>query len=148
MQIKKFIVTGLLTALLLSTATQTIQTIKASTDTPTSITAPVKESDYNYLKEQRSIWTKIAKAALKKAIQNRSAIVNAVRASAGNTIAKQVDRYYGAIVRALKPLLEWSEIPAEAVQHAVYRELVKSGVSSSKATEISFHVKEALSWFI
>ena len=63
-------------------------------------------------------------------------------------IANQVAYYYGTIAKALKPLLDWSEIPAQAVQDAVYRELVRSGVSSSQATNIAFHVKEALSWFI
>ncbi|MBF0831303.1 hypothetical protein IR127_00410 [Lactobacillus murinus] len=63
-------------------------------------------------------------------------------------MAKQVDKYYGAIVNALKPLLKWSEVPADAVKDAVYRELVKNGVSASQASKIAFHVKEALSWFI
>lgn len=148
MNSKKLLVSSLLTLLLVPIASPTVQTIKASTEVATEITAPVKESDYTYLKEQRSIWTKIAKAALRKAIQSRGAIVNAVRASAGNTVAKQVDKYYGAIVNALKPLLKWSEVPADAVKDAVYRELVKNGVSASQASKIAFHVKEALSWFI
>ena len=143
MNSKKLLVSSLLTLLLVPIASPTVQTIKASTEVATEITAPVKESDYTYLKEQRSIWTKIAKAALRKAIQSRGAI-----ASAGNTVAKQVDKYYGAIVNALKPLLKWSEVPADAVKDAVYRELVKNGVSASQASKIAFHVKEALSWFI
>ena len=78
MQLKRFINTSLPATILVPTAIQTTQTIQASTYEITSISTPVKESDYNHLKEQRSIWTKIAKTALKKAIQNRSAVINAV----------------------------------------------------------------------
>ena len=99
MQLKRFIITSLPATLLVPTAIQTTQTIQASTYETTSISPPVKESDYNHLKEQRSIWTKIAKAALKKAIQNRSAVINAVydsvyrnvkNAGASNKVASNV----------------------------------------------------------
>lgn len=108
----------------------------------------VSESDYNHLKEQRSIWTKIAKATLKKAIQNRSAVINAVRSVSGKTVANQVDRYYGAIVNALKPLLEWSEIPANAVYNAIYRNVKNAGASSSVASNVALAIKEAGSWIL
>ncbi|WGN89559.1 hypothetical protein [Ligilactobacillus faecis] len=148
MQSKKLLVTSLLVFLLSPVVTPTVQTVKASTDTTTAVTVPVKESDYNSLKEQRSIWTKIAKAALKKAIQNRSAVINAVRSVSGRTVANQVDRYYGAIVNALKPLLEWSEVPAQAVYDAVYRSVRSAGASNSVATNIALAIREAVSWIL
>ena len=137
-----------MTLLLSPVVTSTVQTVEASTDTTTVETSTVKESDYNYLKEQRSIWTKIAKAALKKAIQNRSEVINAVRSVSGNTVARQADKYYGAIVNALKPLLEWSEVPAKAVYDAVYRSVRNAGASSSVATNIALAVREAVSWIL
>lgn len=148
MQLKRFIITSLLATILVPTAMQTTQTIQASTYETTSILTPVKESDYNHLKEQRSIWTKIAKAALKKAIQNRSAVINAVRSVSGNTVARQADKYYGAIVNALKPLLEWSEVPANAVYDSVYRNVKNAGASSKVASNIALAIKEAVSWIL
>ncbi|WP_204773325.1 hypothetical protein [Ligilactobacillus agilis] len=148
MKTKKLLVTSLMTLLLSPVVTSTVQTVEASTDTTTVETSTVKESDYNYLKEQRSIWTKIAKAALKKAIQNRSEVINAVRSVSGNTVARQADKYYGAIVNALKPLLEWSEVPAKAVYDAVYRSVRNAGASSSVATNIALAVREAVSWIL
>ncbi|MCR1895902.1 hypothetical protein NSA02_03635 [Ligilactobacillus murinus] len=95
MQLKRFIITSLPATILVPTAIQTTQTIQASTYETTSISTPVKESDYN----QRSIWTKIAKTALKKVIQNSSAVINAVydsvyrnvkNAGASNKVASNV----------------------------------------------------------
>lgn len=148
MKTKKLLVISLMTLLLSPVVTSTVQTVEASTDTTTVEASTVKESDYNYLKEQRSIWTKIAKAALKKAIQNRSEVINAVRSVSGNTVARQADKYYGAIVNALKPLLEWSEVPAKAVYDAVYRSVRNAGASSSVATNIALAVREAVSWIL
>lgn len=148
MQLKRFIITSLLATILVPTAMQTTQTVQASTYETTSISTPVKESDYNHLKEQRSIWTKIAKAALKKAIQNRSAVINAVRSVSGSTVARQADKYYGAIVNALKPLLEWSEVPAKAVYDSVYRNVKNAGASNQVATNIALAIKEAVSWIL
>ncbi len=119
-----------------------------TTNTNTTIYELPKESDYNYLREERSIWTKIAKAALRTAIKNRSAVVNAVRSISGKSVANQVDRHYGTIVNALKPLLEWSEIPAQAVYDSVYRALLNSGVSRSTASQIALAIKEAVSWVL
>ena len=86
MQLKRFIITSLPATILVPTAIQTTQTIQASTYETTSISPPVKESDYNHLKEQRSI-------------QNRSAVINAVydsvyrnvkNAGASNKVASNV----------------------------------------------------------
>ncbi|WLD56225.1 hypothetical protein [Streptococcus suis] len=107
-----------------------------------------KESDYQYLREQRSIWTKVAKTVIRKAIKNKSLVVSAVRNTVGKTVANQVDKYFTTIASSLTPLLNWTEIPAQAVQDAVYRGLVNSGVSSSTATEIAHAIKEVLSWVI
>ncbi|MCS4488773.1 hypothetical protein [Streptococcus sciuri] len=107
-----------------------------------------KESDYQYLREERSIWTKVGKAAIRTAIKNRVAVVNAVKSVFGKTIANQVDRYFTTIASSLSPLLSWSEIPAQAVHDVVYRGLVNSGVSSSTATQIAHAIKEVLSWVL
>lgn len=107
-----------------------------------------KESDYDYLKEDRSIWIKVAKAAIRTAIKNRRAVVNAVRSISGGTVANQVDRYYGIITSSLSPLLKWADIPAQAVYDAVFRGLVNSGVPRTVATNIALAIREAVSWML
>lgn len=107
-----------------------------------------KESDYQYLKEERSIWKKVGKTAIRKAIKNRTAIVNAVKSVSGKAVANQVDRYFGKIAASLTPLLEWTDIPAQAVYDAVFRGLVNSGVSRSVVTNIALAIREAVSWIL
>lgn len=107
-----------------------------------------KESDYQYLKEQRSIWTKVTKVALKKAIKNKSLVVNAVKEVSGKTVANQVDKYFTTVATSISPLLEWAEIPAQSVYDAVYRGLINAGASNSVATNVALAVREVVSWMI
>ncbi|MBD5068955.1 MAG: hypothetical protein HDT50_01995 [Lactobacillus sp.] len=74
--------------------------------------------------------------------------MNAVRSVSGNTVARQADKYYGAIVNALKPLLEWSEVPAKAVYDSVYRNVKNAGASNQVTTNIALAIKEAVSWIL
>ncbi|NGS46258.1 hypothetical protein G6X06_11820, partial [Staphylococcus aureus] len=53
---------------------------------------------------------------------------------------------YSGIVKELKPLLKWSEVPANAVGDAVKRGAINAGLSKSDAGIISTVVKEAIAW--
>lgn len=141
------LVTLPLLAILLSGSISPLISVMAESNSNIVYQEP-KESDYQYLREQRSIWTKVAKTVIRKAIKNKSLVVSAVRNTVGKTVANQVDKYFTTIASSLTPLLNWTEIPAQAVQDAVYRGLVNSGVSSSTATEIAHAIKEVLSWVI
>ena len=146
MKSKKILTLSMLGLLIFPVTAPILHTNSVLADTTTNTNTTIY--DYNYLREERSIWTKIAKAALRTAIKNRSAVVNAVRSISGKSVANQVDRHYGTIVNALKPLLEWSEIPAQAVYDSVYRALLNSGVSRSTASQIALAIKEAVSWVL
>ncbi|HDA6827023.1 TPA: hypothetical protein O5S06_001179 [Staphylococcus aureus] len=56
------------------------------------------------------------------------------------------DKGYSGIVKELKPLLKWSEVPANAVSDAVKRGAINAGLSKSDAGIISTVVKEAIAW--
>ncbi|HFI0467802.1 TPA: hypothetical protein ACGOYW_001209 [Streptococcus suis] len=82
-----------------------------------------RESDYEHLKSERSIWIKVTKAAIRTAIKNRQAVVSVVREVSGRTVANQVDKYFGVVARSITPLLKWTDIPANAVYDAVFSRL-------------------------
>ncbi|CDR61308.1 hypothetical protein [Staphylococcus schweitzeri] len=58
------------------------------------------------------------------------------------TAATIFDKGYSGIVKELKPLLKWSEVPADAVK----RGAIKAGLSKGDAGIISTVVKEAIAW--
>lgn len=66
----------------------------------------VKESDYVDNPSTRSIFTKIAKTAVKTAINNKARLIDFVETVAGKTVAKNVDKFFTPITKALTPLLE------------------------------------------
>ena len=103
----------------------------------------------NYYKENvitYSFWSKITKAAIKKAISNKRRVIEFVEKVTDKTIAKKVDKFFSPIVSALKPLLEWSEIPGDAVYDAVFRAIIKAGGSRSIAANIANAIREILEW--
>ena len=85
---------------------------------------PIEESDYLVNQNSRNIFTKIAKKAVKKAI----------------------NKFFTPITRALKPLLKWSEIPGQAVYDAIFRAIINAGGSRSVAANVANAVREVLEW--
>ncbi|UVJ18697.1 hypothetical protein NW965_01705 [Staphylococcus aureus] len=63
-----------------------------------------------------------------------------------STAATIFDKGYSGIVKKLKPLLKWSEVPANAVGDAVKRGAINAGLSIGDAGIISTVVKEAIAW--
>ncbi|HCZ0199875.1 TPA: hypothetical protein O2H24_002454 [Staphylococcus aureus] len=78
-----------------------------------------------------------------------------------STAATIFDKGYSGIVKKLKPLLKWSEVPANAVGDAVKRGAINAGLSIGDAVKrgainaglsigdagiISTVVKEAIAW--
>ena len=107
---------------------------------------PIDERDYVENKSTRTIFTKIAKTALKKAIKNKARLIDFVEDVAGKKVAKNVDKFFNPITKALKPLLEWSEIPAQAVYDAVFRAIINAGGSRAVAANVANAIREVLEW--
>lgn len=77
-----------------------------------------------------------------------SAGAEVIERVSGKTVAKNFLKHFDTVAKALEPLLEWSDIPAQAVYDAVFRGLYNAGVSRAVATNIALAIKEGLSWFI
>lgn len=86
------------------------------------------------------------KKAVKKAINNKARLVNFAEKVAGKTVAKNVNKFFTPITRALKPLLKWSEIPGQAVYDAIFRAIINAGGSRSVAANVANAVREVLGW--
>ena len=103
---------------------------------------PIEESDYIVNQNSRNIFTKIAK----KAINNKARLVDFAEKLAGKTVAKNVNKFFTPITRALKPLLKWSEIPGQAVYDAIFTAIINAGGSRSVAANVANAVREVLEW--
>lgn len=107
-----------------------------------------QESDYVDLPTTRNVGTKIVKQAIKFIVKHADDAAKIVEKVAGKTVAKNFLKYFDKIVAALNPLLEWTDVPSQAVYDAVYRALYNAGASSSVASTVALAIKEGLSWFI
>lgn len=144
--IKNMIVVG---GLCLSIACSAVFTLSPMTvyaintiEYETEYMEPIEESDYLVNQNSRNIFTKIAK----KAINNKARLVNFAEKVAGKTVAKNVNKFFTPITRALKPLLKWSEIPGQAVYDAIFRAIINAGGSRSVAANVANAVREVLGW--
>ncbi len=90
----------------------------------------------------------IVKQAIKIIINNKSKVISLVEGQMGKKTAAQLDKHYSKVVAELKPLLAWSEVPAQAVYDAVYRGMINAGVSNSVATNVALGVKTILNWLV
>lgn len=144
--IKNMIVVG---GLCLSIACSAVFTLSPMTvyaintiEYETEYMEPIEESDYLVNQNSRNIFTKIAK----KAINNKARLVNFAEKVAGKTVAKNVNKFFTPITRALKPLFKWSEIPGQAVYDAIFRAIINAGGSRSVAANVANAVREVLEW--
>lgn len=144
--IKNMIVVG---GLCLSIACSAVFTLSPMTvyaintiEYETEYMEPIEESDYLVNQNSRNIFTKIAK----KAINNKARLVNFAEKVAGKTVAKNVNKFFTPITRALKPLLKWSEIPGQAVYDAIFRAIINAGGSRSVAANVANAVREVSEW--
>ncbi|MCS4840919.1 hypothetical protein L2U46_09085 [Staphylococcus aureus] len=96
--------------------------------------------------QQRIGGTKVVKTAIKLIINNRGKAKNVIQQVGGKKAATIFDKGYSGIVKELKPLLKWSEVPANAVGDAVKRGAINAGLSKGDAGIISTVVKEAIAW--
>ncbi|MCG3413626.1 hypothetical protein K0018_11330 [Staphylococcus massiliensis] len=90
--------------------------------------------------------TKVVKTAIKLIINNKSKAVGVVRQVGGKKAANAFDKAYSPLVKELKPLLKWSEVPANAVRDAGIRAGRAAGLSESQAHILGVTLKEAISW--
>lgn len=131
----------LLAALLFTLFPMTVYAIN-TIEYETEYMEPIEESDYIVNQNSRNIFTKIAK----KAINNKARLVDFAEKVAGKTVAKNVNKFFTPITRALKPLLKWSEIPGQAVYDAIFRAIINAGGSRSVAANVANAVREVLGW--
>ncbi|MGW7998267.1 hypothetical protein ACWEYQ_09935 [Staphylococcus xylosus] len=96
--------------------------------------------------QQRVGGTKVVKTAIKLIINNKSKAKNVIQQVGGKKAANIFDKGYSGIVKELKPLLEWSEVPANAVGDAVQRGALNAGLSKRDARTIATVAKEAVAW--
>ena len=104
--IKNMIVVG---GLCLSIACSAVFTLSPMTvyaintiEYETEYMEPIEDSDYIVNQNSRNIFTKIAK----KAINNKARLVDFAEKVAGKTVAKNINKFFTPITKALKPLLE------------------------------------------
>ena len=95
----------LLAALLFTLFPMTVYAIN-TIEYETEYMEPIEESDYIVNQNSRNIFTKIAKKAVKKAINNKARLVDFAEKVAGKTVAKNINKFFTPITKALKPLLE------------------------------------------
>ncbi|WP_188355068.1 hypothetical protein [Galliscardovia ingluviei] len=113
----------------------------------TTLPAP-KESDYKSSYGERSIITQIAKRAIRFIIKHKGAAANVVERISGRKAADTFIKHFDEISSAISPLLQWSDLPAQAVYDAVFRALVDASVPRETAAKVALAIKEGLSWFI
>ena len=137
--IKNMIVVG---GLCLSIACSAVFTLSPMTvyaintiEYETEYMEPIEESDYLVNQNSRNIFT-----------NNKARLVNFAEKVAGKTVAKNVNKFFTPITRALKPLLKWSEIPGQAVYDAISRAIINAGGSRSVAANVANAVREVLEW--
>lgn len=107
-----------------------------------------KESDYANMPTERSVPTIIIKGAIKFIIKYGDDAAQIVAKISGKTVSKNFLKHYSKVTKSLKPLLEWSEIPKQAVYDAVFRGLYNAGVSRKVAAGVALTIKEGLGSFI
>ncbi|QHW38376.1 hypothetical protein GZH82_05880 [Staphylococcus ursi] len=90
--------------------------------------------------------TKIVKTAIKLIINNKSKAVAVVEKVGGKKAANAFNKAYTPLVKELKPLLKWSEVPANAVRDAAIRAGRAAGLSESQTHTLGVTLKEAISW--
>lgn len=120
---------------------------QVTTSTVQQLVMP-QESNYSADRTPNNWVTKVAKTAIKFIIKNKSAAAKVVERVSGKAVAANFLKHFDKITEGLQPLLEWSDIPAQAVYDFVFRALWNAGVSRSVAANVALAIKEGLSWFI
>lgn len=111
-----------------------------------------QESDYTEQNRsgvrQRNAVTVVCKSAIKFIIKNKSASMKVIERVSGKTVANAFGKHYTKVCAGLSPLLNWTEIPYQAVYDATFTVLRNAGVSRQVAANIALAIKEGISWFI
>ncbi len=145
MSLKKVITTFLASSMLLVSATP----VASASETPVSDNVFNFPTQPNNNSEIKTIGgTFLVKAAVKTIINNKSRVVSLVRGQMGKRAGDMLDKHYSKVVAEVKPLLQWSDIPAQAVYDAVYRGMINAGVARSTATNVALGVKTVLNWLV
>lgn len=149
-RIVAFLLAGVMSFSAFMTGTSTVvhaAQVENTVNTVQELPMP-KESDYVIDESDRNLATKFIKESIEFIIKHGDEAAKVIEKVSGKTVAKNFLKYFDKIAGGLKPLLEWAEIPTNAVYDAVYRALVNAGASNSVVTNIALAIKEGLSWLI
>lgn len=160
MKLKKSIGTLVVSAILLSTFS--LSTEAKIINGETSTINNEKQADYvnvdgvkinrnpnlpiNPEAQNRVGATKVVKTAIKLIINNKSKAVGVVEKVGGKKAATAFNKAYSPLVKELKPMLKWSEVPANAIRDADIRAGRAAKLSESQANTLGVTLKEAVSW--
>ena len=98
--------------------------------------------------ENKNAFTEAVKFLIKNIIKHGKECAEIIAKVSDKKTAKQFLKYHKGIAGALTPLLEYSEIPKQAVADAVFRGVINSGGSRVVASRIATAVKAAWDWFL
>ena len=96
--------------------------------------------------QERVGGTKVVKTAIKLIINNKSKAVGVVEKVGGKKAANAFNKAYTPLVNELKPMLQWSEVPANAVGDAAWRAAKAANLTNDQAGVLSTVLKEAIAW--
>ena len=143
-----FLLAGIMSFSTFATGVTTVQAAEKEAVVSVVQQLPMpKESDYANVPTERNFATKVVKDAIEFILKHGDEAAKIIEKISGKTVAKNFLKHFDKVSAALKPLLKWADIPAQAVYDAVYRALYNAGVSSSVAANIALAIKEGLSWF-
>ena len=143
-----FLLAGIMSFSTFATGVTTVQAAEKEAVVSVVQQLPMpKESDYANVPTERNFATKVVKDAIEFILKHGDEAAKIIEKISGKTVAKNFLKHFDKVSTALKPLLKWADIPAQAVYDAVYRALYNAGVSSSVAANIALAIKEGLSWF-
>lgn len=98
--------------------------------------------------ETRSIGSKFVRKAISLILKNKKNASRVVRLLAGARYANQFEKAFETVAPQLRALLNWTDIPYQAVYDAVYRGCIASGLSKASAIKIAYAIKEGISWIL
>jgi len=107
-------------------------------------TTPDPQSRYS----AQGVKTKVIKEIIEFIIKHGDDAAKIIKRVSGKKISKKFLKYHSKIATGLTPLLDWVDVPKQAVYDAVFNALRSADVSRDVAASIALAIKEGLSWFI
>ncbi len=100
------------------------------------------------LAEQKNFATEAVKFLISNLIKHGDDCARLIAEHYGDDVAKYFLKYHTKIAKSLTPLLQWADIPKNAVVDAVYRGVIAGGGTNHVATLVSHAVEIVWELFI